>query len=226
MPYYNFTKTSFVRGIQCPKLIFLDRNKKDLATPPDADKLALFKKGRQFEKQVKDTFKGGIDMACCGHKFWGKEYVEQTRRILDSHEQCVIFEAGLYCESEGILILTDVLRKNVDGSYDVFEIKLSSALNSAIEWDLSLQYHVCRQILGDIKSFNVVLREDDADGNWHHKIEDKLDFVKGRESEVVDYLEKFRPLLAGPEPEIPMGEQCEKPYECNYKEYCNGLCRK
>ncbi len=220
MAYYDFTKTSFVRGMQCPKLIFLDRNRKEFATPPDAETMERFKKGRIFEKQVKDTFEGGFDMSCCGCNFWKKEYVEKTKQILDSHEQCVIFEAGLYSQNEGILILTDVLRKNADGSYDIFEIKHSSALNTAIKWDLSLQYHVCKSVLGNIRSFNVVLREDDADGNWCPKIEDQLDFAKEREPEVLKHLEEFRPLLTGTEPQISIGEQCEKPYKCNFKEYC------
>ena len=226
MQYYDFTKTSFVRGVQCPKLIFLDRNKKNLATPPDEATLELFKKGRQFEKQVKDSFADGVDMGSYGIKFWTKQYAEATKRVLDKEFQCTIFEAGLFYQAEGILILTDVLRKNLDGTYDVFEIKLSSGINSAIEWDLSLQYYVCKRVLGDIKSFNVVLREDDANGNWVPKIVNKLDFVKSKEKEVDEYLKKFKPLLNGPEPQIPMGEQCEKPYKCNFIDYCKNHCQK
>ena len=46
---YLFTKTAFVRGMQCKKLVYLDKYCSKLRTPPDAETLARFKKGRDFE---------------------------------------------------------------------------------------------------------------------------------------------------------------------------------
>ena len=40
-----------------------------------------------------------------------------------------------------ILILTDVFRKNEDGTIDIYEIKLMPELSEVIEWDLGIHLH-------------------------------------------------------------------------------------
>ncbi len=60
--FYTFTKTSFVRGMQCRKLVYLDKYCSKLRTPPDMDTLLRFSKGREFEQKFKDLFPNAVDV--------------------------------------------------------------------------------------------------------------------------------------------------------------------
>ena len=217
--FYNFTKTSFVRGIQCRKLLYLDKYKKQLKAPPDAETLARFKTGRDFEAIFKSKFINGLDISSL-YKYPSLQRVQFTMDQLAQPVEVVLFEANiLYAD---ILVLTDVLRKNTDGSYDIFEVKHSDHVNSAIEWDLPIQYYVCKNALGNIRTFNLVNRKEETE--FEFVITDMKETCEGRLSEVEAYLAEFREVLQGFEPKVPMGPQCEKPYKCDFQEYCKKLC--
>ena len=211
--FYTFTKTSFVRGIQCPKLVYLDKYCSKLRTPPDRDTLLRFSKGREFEQKFKDLFPNALDVKkhCSIRSI---KYVEFTTNALAA-EGCVeLFEAGVL--HGDILVLTDVLRKNDDGSYDIFEVKHSEKINSAIAWDVAVQYYVCKNALGNINSFNVVNRCGEGEflvTDMTAEAEEKLQLVH-------ENLNAFREILQGFEPEVPMGPQCDEPYVCDFKRYC------
>lgn len=153
--FYTFTKTSFVRGMQCRKLVYLDKYCSKLRTPPDKETLLRFRKGREFEQKFKDLFPNAVDVKkhCSIRSI---KYVEFTNSVLATKGCVELFEAGVL--HGDILVLTDVLRKNEDGTYDVFEVKHSEKINSAIAWDVAVQYYVCKNALGNINSFNVVNR--------------------------------------------------------------------
>lgn len=212
--FYTFTKTSFVRGMQCRKLVYLDKYCSKLRTPPDKETLLRFRKGREFEQKFKDLFPNAVDVKkhCSIRSI---KYVEFTNNTLSAEGKIELFEAGILYSD--ILVLTDVLRKNEDGTYDVFEVKHSEKINSAIAWDLAVQYYVCKNALGDnIHSFNVVNRC----GEDEFVITDMTAEVEAKLKVVHENLDFFREILQGFEPDVPMGTQCDEPYVCDFKRYC------
>lgn len=216
--FYNFSKTSFVRGIQCRKLLYLDKYKKEYKTPPDAETLARFKRGRDFEAVFKNIFPNGLDISSI-YKYPSLQRVQFTMDKLAQPGEVVLFEANIFYAD--ILVLTDVLRKNPDGSYDIFEVKHSDKVNSAIEWDLPIQYYVCKNALGNIRTFNLVNRKEGTLDEF--VITDMKETCEERLHEVEAYLTEFRQVLQGPEPNVPMGPQCEEPYKCDFQDYCKKL---
>ena len=210
---YLFTKTAFVRGMQCRKLIYLDKYCSKLRTPPDAETLARFKKGRDFETAFKDLFPNAVDVKQY-HKIVSEKYIDFTQTLLDKEGKMELFEAGILYDK--VLVLTDVLRKNEDSSYDIFEVKHSEKINSAIAWDLAVQYYVCKHKLHRINTFNVVTRVNETEFlvvDKKEELEEKLDIVSA-------HIKEFEEILQGFEPDIPMGEQCENPYPCDFRKYC------
>ena len=210
---YLFTKTAFVRGMQCRKLIYLDKYCSKLRTPPDAETLARFKKGRDFETAFKDLFPNAVDVKQ-HHKIVSEKYIDFTQTLLNKEGKIELFEAGILYDK--VLVLTDVLRKNEDGSYDIFEVKHSEKINSAIAWDLAVQYYVCKHKLHRINTFNVVTRVNETEFlvvDKKEELEEKLDIVSA-------HIKEFEEILQGFEPNIPMGEQCENPYPCDFRKYC------
>ena len=210
---YLFTKTAFVRGMQCKKLVYLDKYCSKLRTPPDAETLARFRKGRDFENAFKDLFINAIDVKQY-HRFVSEKYINFTQTLLDKEGKVELFEAGILYDK--VLVLTDVLRKNEDGSYDIFEVKHSEKINSAIEWDLAVQYYVCKHKLHRINTFNVVTRVNETEFlvvDKKEELEEKLETVR-------IHIKEFEEILQGFEPDIRMGEQCESPYSCDFQDYC------
>ena len=210
---YLFTKTAFVRGMQCKKLVYLDKYCSKLRTPPDAETLARFKKGRDFETAFKDLFPDAVDVKQ-HHKIVSEKYIDFTQTLLDKEGKMELFEAGILYDK--VLVLTDVLRKNEDGSYDIFEVKHSEKINSAIAWDLAVQYYVCKHKLHRINTFNVVTRVNETEFlvvDKKEELEEKLDIVRA-------HIKEFEEILQGFEPDIPMGEHCETPYPCDFRKYC------
>ena len=217
-PFYNFSKTSFVRGIQCRKILFLDKYKSSLKTPPDAETRARFASGIEFEARYKSTFPGAVNMKE-RFKYTSPEYVEATSQLLGNEGEVTVFEAAIMYKD--VLVLTDVLRKNVDGTFDIFEVKHSDKVNTAIEWDLSVQYYVCKNALGNIRTFNLVNRKEETE--FEFVVTDMKETCEERLPEVEAYLTEFRQVLQGPEPNVPMGPQCEEPYKCDFQDYCKKL---
>lgn len=207
------SKSTFVRGIQCEKSLFLNRYKPKQKTPHDSVTLDLFNKGRDFEALFRAQFPDGIDIS---HKY-GKlisKYASHTESLLENNSNITLFEAGIL--HDDVLVLTDVLHKE-DLSFTIYEIKLSRSLSDTIKWDLALQYHVCKSVLKNIKAFNVVLREEDNKFN----IIDLKDELEEMQTEVKANILKFKSVLASKsEPSISMGPHCNKPYACEFKAYC------
>jgi hypothetical protein len=216
---WKLTKSSFVKGNQCSKYLYLDRHKKQEKTPISKEKQELFNQGHSFEELVRNhEFPGGTNIKDkVGNFAYFNSY---TRHLINSSDKQIIYEASII-EGE-VLVMCDVLIKNEDGNIHVYEIKLNTDLNDAIIADLAIQYTICKKRFATkLKSFNVVLRTEDEDKNW--KIENLTDDLEGQIEKVISKINDFKMILKKKEPIVLMGEQCNKPYECEFVEYCKSI---
>jgi hypothetical protein len=209
---YRLTKSKYIKGLQCPKALYLDTYKNYLSKISEETK-TKFKQGRNFEAKFKSDFPDGVAL----DKQLGRQinkYSSTTKLLLDN-DSVTIFEAGfIYDET---LVLTDVVSKDETGT-TVYEIKNALNLTDVIFQDMSVQYFVCKSNLGSIKSFNVVLN----DGNDGFKIIDVTDKLRDNEEFVRQKISDFKKILQlTDEPQISTGKQCDFPYECEFKHYCS-----
>lgn len=113
--------------------------------------------------------------------------------------------------------MCDILVKNEDGNIHIYEIKLNTELNDAINADLAIQYTICKKrFTTNLKSFNIILRT--VDKKW--KIENITDNLEKQVDIVISKINDYKMTLQMDEPSLPMGEHCNKPYECEFIEYC------
>jgi hypothetical protein len=216
---WKLTKSSFVKGNQCSKYLYLDRHKKQEKTPISEEKQELFKQGHSFEELVRNhEFPGGTNIKDkVGNFAYFNSY---TRHLINSSDKQIIYEASII--EEEVLVMCDVLIKNEDGNIHVYEIKLNTDLNDAIIADLAIQYTICKKrFAAKLKSFNVILRTEDEDKNW--KIENLTDDLEEQIDQVISKINDFKMILKKKEPIVLMGEQCNKPYECEFVEYCKSI---
>lgn len=219
---WKLTKTSFVKGKQCIKMLYLDAYKKEARTPFDKETLKIFKQGRSFEEHFREMeFPEGLDVKKKAEVF---SYLNSyTNYLLQQENTPPLFEATLI--EEEVLVMCDVLVKDKSGDIHVYEIKLNSSIDEAIENDLAIQYWVCRKRFGEkLKSFNLVLRKSDTEKEY--TIAEMSERLIPKMDEVENQVKILEEILSGEEPQIAMSEQCYQPYKCQFIEYCTKLASK
>lgn len=215
---WKLTKSSFVKGNQCLKYLYLDKHKKQEKTPISKEKQELFNQGHTFEELVRNNeFPDGINIKDkVGNFAYFNSY---TRHLINSTNRQTIYEATII--EEEVLVMCDILVKNEDGNIHIYEIKLNTELNDAIIADLAIQYTICKKrFSSNLKSFNIVLRTEDK--NW--KIENLTDNLEKQVDIVISKINDYKMILQKDEPSLLMGEHCNKPYECEFIEYCKNKC--
>ena len=216
---WNLSKSSFVKGKQCVKYLYLDKHKKKERTPPNKKTLELFEKGHQFEDLFRDqNFENGINVKeNLGFNFG--YFPSYTDFLFSTNDTITLFEAT-FVEND-ILIMCDVVDKIGDNLYDFYEIKSHTYMQEVIWNDLAIQYFICKQKFGEkaINTFNVVLRDENNEG----KIIDAKNELEARIGNINLLIQNFKTVLASEEPKIEMGEQCLSPYKCDFMAYCEKL---
>jgi tetratricopeptide (TPR) repeat protein len=217
---WKLSKTSFVKGNQCVKHLYLDKHKRNEKAPISDDLQALFDQGHAFEDKLrKQDFPGGINVKeVVGNFAYFNSY---TKYLLDFSSTQTIYEATII--EDEVFVMCDVLVKAENGMIDIYEIKLNREINDAILDDLAIQYHVCKKRFGkQLNSFNLILRADEKGETW--KIENFKDHLDLKISEIKATIEHYKQILLGAEPTVEMGGHCMQPYKCDFLNYCKKNC--
>jgi hypothetical protein len=212
---WKLSKSTFVKGCQCHKSLYLENHKKNEKTQPSAQKLELFAQGFAFEENVrKSIFTDAVNVK---EKVGKMDYIQSyTSYILNQPNKQVIFEATLI--EEEVLVMCDAMVKDEDGKIDIYEIKFSKSINDAIMHDLSIQYYICKKRFGDkLRSFNLVMSKGTND-EW--SIDDYAAQLESKITDIENKISLYKEILKNEEPKKSMGVHCDYPYECEFKAYC------
>ncbi len=210
------TKTSFMRGMQCPKMLWLDNHHPELKViPPEIQK--RLDAGNDFGDRAMSMFGPYEEMTVFkeGTTYPDKAaMVERTKEHLEKGTP-VICEAAFsnynnYCAA-------DILRKTESG-YDLYEVKNSPEVYDQFIRDAGFQYYIISRCGVKIGRIFIVL----------HSIDDDLIPVdvttqaKKLYKWVNDHIWELNRLQKEPEElRIAPGTQCTDPYECWYYGYCH-----
>lgn len=199
------SKSKFVAGYQCPKLLWKTVHE------PDAEEL-------QPTAVLNDLFNQGHLVGArarlewpTGHLIDG-DYRDQSRvprtRDAIAAGQTVLFEACF--EQDGLFCAVDVLENNADG-WTLIEVKSSSEVKAYHYPDLALQVWVTRRAGLDIRRVEVMHLNRDFRHPDQGALLVRADVTDLVEPLVPDVPERARAMiamLAGPEPDSPIGESC------------------
>ena len=223
MPHL-LSKSKYIRGLQCERALWLDVHCPQLARYPAAT-LARFKQGRDFEREFKDTFPHGIDIS---GRLRGRimQYPVLTARLLSQAGDVVLFEAGFIHDS--VLVLADVLHKHADGSVTVYEVKDSPHVSDTFRHDVAIQHYVIAHALPlvvqpdlfsptpELRHF-YLLHHDDK-GSFVQ--EELTDYARDQWDTTAHNIARFKAIVEGNEPTIPVSDHCQQPYACPYQHHC------
>lgn len=211
------TKTSFMRGIQCPKMLWLDRNHPELKViPPEVQK--RLDAGNDFGDRAMGMFGPYEEMTVFKP---GTTIPDKAAMVARTQEHLaagtpVICEAAFsnynnYCAA-------DILRKTDDG-YDLYEVKNSAELHDQFIKDAGFQYYIISRCNVKIGKVFIVLHSEDDD----LVPVDVTGKAKGCYQWVNDHIWELNRIQKEPEEiNIEPGLQCDEPYQCWYYGYCHG----
>ena len=212
------SKSSLMTGLQCPKALWLSKNKKQLAKPPDAMQLNVFRTGRKVGELARQLWPGGVEIEY--HADEQQAMIDATREAIA--QAGVIYEGSFACN--GVFVRADILLRDGDG-WNLYEVKASSRVKSHHYDDVAIQWYAISRHL-PLKQAWVVhvdsgyTRQGELDVQQLFSMQDITGQVKEKQADIESGLTGLETLLQGSEPDIGIGRQCHSPYECDFIGYC------
>lgn len=213
MSNYLFSKTAYIKGVQCPKQLYLYKYHYKLQDPLSPETLAKFKGGHDFEDAYRAvSFPFAVDIEKIAKN--RNAYASLTQKVLQK-QIADIFEATFVYQE--VLVMNDVLTRS-SGKWEIQEIKNSLELTQTHIQDIALQYFVTKGVLKQELDARLVLN----DGENGYKIIDVTAEVKELQANITANIERFKNVLGqNSAPKIDIGKHCEDPYKCSFWGYCH-----
>ncbi len=219
---HYLSKSKLISGWQCAKRLWLEKNGSEKQVHSAATEIA-FAVGHQVGDAAQSLFPDGIliehDQQLC-------EALHETQEILKNPGPVTIFEATF--QVDGVLIRADILVRGENGAIRLIEVKASTKVKEYHLLDCAIQLWVLEQLGLDVRQLelahinNQFLYEGDGNYQGLFSYVDVLAEAKDLRPKVLTLIDEMRKVLSCPEPEVPMGGQCTKPFECPFYDYCQG----
>ena len=216
------SKSTFIKGDQCLKALYLYKKRYFLRDRMPPERVATFTRGTRVGVFAQKLFPGGVDCGTKSPRAYAKAAEKTASAIASGHQ--VIYEACFI--SHSTLIFLDILVKKENG-WHAYEVKSSLKLSPTYYKDAALQNFVIKESGLEIKSFNLIHI------NPEYKLDNTLDIgslfktvdVTSECEEVYPEIgtqisEQVAVLQEAHSPEIKIGEHCHMPYECDFIGHC------
>lgn len=131
------SKSTFMYGCQCPKRLFLHKFHPELRNPLNEQQKLLYTSGTNVGILAQELFPGGVNAEPPNPYSYHISVAKTKEFIENGHE--IIYEAAFVFD--GVLCAIDILVK-IDGKWNAFEVKSSTAVKNTYIDDASLQHYV------------------------------------------------------------------------------------
>lgn len=235
MPPHLLSKTSFIKGLQCHKALYLYRNHYQLKDDIPKERQAVFNRGHEVGYLAWKLFPGGVDAS--PKKISGfSESVEKTRRFMNEGKE-VIYEPAF--QSEGVLVALDILTgphysreeasSCLPGEYrwTAYEVKSSARISSTYILDAALQFWVIRKAGIELSDFFIVnintkyLRKGPLELEKLFSMTSVMKEISKKQPFIEENISVLKSILSKKTiPEIQVGKHCTVPYDCDFMGYC------
>ena len=220
-PVPLLSKSKYLAGLQCAKLLWYHYNAKEKIPAPDEATEAIFEQGHLVGELAKSLFPGGMEVA--------KGTVDFARVLPESLDAVKLrkplFEAAF--RYKNAFARADILNPVARDEWDIIEVKSSTSVKDINLHDLALQRYTyegaglkirhCRLLYidneyvkrGPIDPEKLFAREDVS-----RRVAELLPGVEGNLTKMVEV------ILLKKHPDIKIGPHCSDPYDCPL----HGLC--
>jgi len=221
---HRISKSQYLKGVQCPKALWLYRHRLDLTPEVSEGQQYIFNTGNEVGKLAQKYFKDGVEIEEEYYKI--DQAIDSTKKAV-SQGKDIIFEATA-ASGDGAFSRIDILEKvNGTDDWDLIEVKSSTEVKDYHIDDIVLQryafseagYNIRKSILMHLN--NNYVRSGELDTNKLFTLEDCTELIIDKMIEVKGQLRDLIAMLnLKNEPKIEIGDQCKDPFECDYIPYC------
>ena len=216
------TKSKYLAGLQCSKLLWMLVKAKDKIPAPAEDAQFRMDAGTEVGILAKQLFPEGIDMPT--NDFMRNIYLTKDSLL----ENVPLFEAGIMANNCYSRI--DVLKPNDDGSFDIIEVKSGTKVKGENVHDVSFQKRCCEMAGLKIAKChlcfinNQYVRKGDIDIKKLFSIQDITMEVAEAQQGIRERIKEMSDVIRLSScPSVLIGRHCDSPYTCNLKDECWGF---
>lgn len=216
------SKSRYLKGLKCQKALWLNHHKKEEAYYPKST-LQLFSTGNKAGDLAQQFFPGG--KLALVDDYPNSKAVAKTKQLLDSGCK-TIYEATF--AAKNTLVALDILHQ-IDGKWHAFEVKSTNSVKNEHIRDVAIQYYVIRNaglILDDISIMHfdkTYVRNGEINPTELFMYESVHARIQNYLLEIPENIDAFLSVYKQNEPSVLIGAQCNRPYACEFKNYCYGL---
>ncbi len=211
------TKTDYMRGMQCPKMLWLDKHKpEEKVIPPEVQE--RLDEGNRFGDSAMGMF--GAFVETTTYRDDGR--LDYAAMIAKTNE-CIHNGTPVICEAAfryyGNYCAVDILKK-VDGGYELYEVKNCGTVEDQFVKDVGFQRYIVTRSGIRLKKCFIVYHGPDENNPF--MIEDVSKKAKEYSETINDNIWRLGKIKNQDEEVIvEPGKQCSTPYECWYYGYCH-----
>lgn len=218
----QLSKSSLIRSIQCSKSLYLYKHFYQLRDKVSRSQQQIFDRGQKVGLLARELFPGGKDLTPPS-VFAYDQSVAATKALI-SNNFPVMYEAAF--RYNGILVALDIL-VHKEGKWYAYEVKSSLKISRTYLQDTAIQHYIITQCGLELEDFFIVHINGNFVRHGEIALEDlfKIQSVKEHALEQQPYIEQViedarKTIQADEIPEVEIGEQCFRPYSCDFQGYC------
>ena len=218
----RLSKSTFIRGLQCEKSLYLYKHHYRLKDPTPSSLQAVFDQGTNIGLLAQELFPYGADASPENH-FKMVESVGKTLKFISQGES-IIYEATF--QYNNVLAALDILVKDEEG-WKAYEVKSSTKVSETYIKDAAIQYYTITNSGVDLKDISIVhinnqyTKDGELDIHQLFTIESVYDQVLEFLPRIPNEVRRLKNVIESPEvPNVDIGNHCSDPYDCDFKGTC------
>jgi len=221
VPSTGLSKTLLLKGLQCPRALWLAKHPPDFAFPPQPALEARYAAGTEVGQLAQQLFPGGTEVPYAGLAV--AEQIAATDALIAAGAE-VIYEASF--AHAGIFVKVDILVKDGAG-WQIHEVKMGTAVKPVHLDDVAIQLYVLEGCGLPVSGAYLVhidnryVRQGGLELERLFAAEDVLAEARDRQAVLPSVVASLRhELRRESEPDVDIGPHCHDPYACDYIPWC------
>ena len=222
MASHLLSKSSFIKGLQCEKHLYLYKYHYDEMDELSEMQKAIFKRGTNVGELAHKLFPGGV-IAAQGDPPNYEKALKRTKELINGNAKVIYEAAFMFSE---VLSIADIVVMEKGGAR-VYEVKSSTSISETYLNDAALQYYVISNLGIRVKDFSIIyinnqyVRKGDLILEELFTTESVLELILPLQRSVKENVDKFKKVILKKKmPDIEIGEHCYNPYTCGFYDYC------
>lgn len=222
MQKHILSKSTFVKGCQCHKALWLNKHRPGLRDTMSAMQQAVFDRGHSVGDLALQLYPGGVTAVPAG-EYPSAKWAAKTLELIAAGET-IIYEACFMYDQ--VLCAMDIMVCS-NGRWKAYEVKSSTAVSETYILDAALQTYLIRNSGIELDDISIVhinneyVRMGNIDVKQFFTTVSVMEEIKQHDDFIPQKIDELKKLLLEKEmPVMDIGPHCSSPYKCDFAGFC------